>query len=334
MERLFRILTLLTAVSVVSLVAFLLGIQYMIFPVIGTLGIMIYLLGQHLLKESKRVDALFEFSADAMFEIDRSGQILKANERATQIFGYREEELVGMNIDYLVPTSMRLGHAEQRKAYFDHPEQKYMGHRKKSFFASKKDGESLPVEISLSFVKNGKTETVLASVRDISERLQFESESRCDHLTGLLNRFSGEKILQEEIEKARRYNYQLTLIMCDIDHFKKVNDDFGHNSGNEVLIGFAHIFKDVIREVDIACRWGGEEFLVVCPNTNIREAGKLAERLRTTVAAYDFSPVSALTCSFGVATYNKTENFLNLVKRADDALDRAKQGGRNQVASL
>ncbi len=334
MERLFRILTLLVAIAVVSLVALLLGIQYMIFPVIGTLSIIIYLLGEHLLAESKRVDALFEFSADGMFEIDRTGQIIKANDKAKQIFGYSDEELVGMNIDYLVPTSMRLNHAMRRKSFFDHPEPKYMGHRKKSFFAAKKDGESIPVEISLSFLQNGDKETVLAGVRDISERLQIEKEARLDHLTGLLNRFSGEKTLQEEIEKARRYKHHLSLIMCDIDHFKRVNDDFGHNVGDEVLIGFGTILKDVIREVDIACRWGGDEFLVICPNTNIRDAGKLAERLLTTVTAYEFSQVPALTCSFGVSTYNKTENFLNLVKRADDALYRAKQGGRNQVASL
>lgn len=334
MEKLFKILTLLAAVAVVSVLALLLGIQYMIFPVIGVFSIIIYLLGQQLIEESKRVDALFEFSADAMFEVDRSGHIIKANDNAKILFGYSEEELLGMNVDYLVPASLRRGHAEQRKGFFDHPEPKYMGHRKKSFFAAKKDGESIPVEISLSFLKNGDKETVLAGVRDISERLQIEKEARSDHLTGLLNRFSGEKTLQEEIEKARRYKHQLSLIMCDIDHFKRVNDDFGHNIGDEVLVNFANILTDVVREVDIACRWGGEEFLVICPNTNIREAGKLAERLRTTVASFNFSPVPALTCSFGVATYNKTENFLHLVKRADDALYRAKQGGRNKVASL
>lgn len=334
MEKLFRILTLLVAITVVSVVALLLGINYMIFPVIGTLSIIIYLLAEQLFEESKRVDALFEFSADAMLEVDRTGHVVNANHNARKMFGYTEDEFVGMNVDYLVPASLRLKHAAYRKQFFDRPEPTFMGERASSFFAVKKDGDTVPVEISLSFFKSGEKETVFAGVRDVSKSLDIEKEARSDHLTGLLNRFSGEESLQEEIEKARRYKHQLSLIMCDIDHFKRVNGDFGHNIGDKVLSRFANILTDVIREVDLASRWGGEEFLVICPNTNIQEAGQLAERLRTTVASYDFDPIPALTCSFGVATYNKTENFLHLVKRADDALSRAKQYGRNQVSSL
>lgn len=318
----------------VSLVSLLLGIEYMIFPVVGTMSIIIYLLIVQLGKETQRVDALFETSADAMVEVDRSGIILKVNANAVRMFGYSLEEFCGMCVDDLVPQSFRKGHAQKRNDFFQSPEPRYIGNRELALYACDKRGTSFPVEISLSFLKTGERETVLAGIRDISKRLQIEEKARRDHLTGLYNRSIGEKTLGEELEKSRRYGHHLSVIMCDIDHFKQVNDNYGHNVGDDVLILFSKILLETVREVDIACRWGGEEFLVICPNTDKESAFFLAERLREFIAGADFDPVPSLTSSFGVATYKKNENHMGLVKRADDALYRAKQEGRDRVVKL
>ena len=121
--------------------------------------------------------------------------------------------------------------------------------------------------------------------------------------------------------------------MLDIDHFKSVNDTYGHDVGDAVLVKFSEIISQTIRENDVVGRWGGEEFLLICPETYIKQSSELAELLRTRIENSDFPIVGRKTASFGVAAYKEEESITELLKQADNALYQAKENGRNQVIS-
>jgi two-component system, cell cycle response regulator len=160
--------------------------------------------------------------------------------------------------------------------------------------------------------------------------------SNTDPLTGLYNRRYLMEFLEIEVTRAERTIENLSLLMLDIDHFKKVNDIYGHQSGDAVLKAVADVAKGNLRNYDIAARYGGEEFVVVLPNTPLSEASLVAERLRESVQALSFpAPLDGLTTtvSIGVATFPSTQvdSIETLLEKADDALYRAKHAGRNKV---
>ncbi len=152
-----------------------------------------------------------------------------------------------------------------------------------------------------------------------------------DPLTGIMNRRSLRNFAQREISRASRHSQPLSLIFLDIDHFKRVNDTYGHNVGDDVLQTFAKVIKEHSRETDILARWGGEEFIVLAPNSDVDGTRTLAEHLREAIATTHFHVVEKATCSLGVAQWRKGETFESLCTRADVALYKAKEGGRNQV---
>ena len=155
-----------------------------------------------------------------------------------------------------------------------------------------------------------------------------------DSLTGIYNRRKFTEILDYEVQRSKRYHQPLTLLMCDIDHFKQVNDTYGHQTGDEVLIALADVLKARLRKLDVYARWGGEEFIVLLPQTNISAAQLVAEKLRQGIAEINIEDKLQVTASFGVSGFNEDEDIPPLVKRADDALYQAKHDGRNQIAVL
>lgn len=161
-------------------------------------------------------------------------------------------------------------------------------------------------------------------------RGKAELDSRTDSLTGLWNRHHFETEIQREIDRATRYRHPATLLMFDIDHFKNVNDEHGHLAGDEVLKEVARCARDAMRTTDLPCRWGGEEFIVLLPETD-DEAVKAAEHLRQYIEAHVFPPVGRITISVGVAQLRANENLGGWMRRVDAALYRAKARGRNRV---
>ena len=153
-----------------------------------------------------------------------------------------------------------------------------------------------------------------------------------DQLTGVWNRLKLDQIAREEIERARRYQYPISLIFMDVDNFKAINDVHGHGVGDQVLIDVANLVGRQLREADWLCRWGGEEFLVLLPHAGLEAAAELAERLRTAVDAVIPSSGERVTVSIGVAELGVNDALSDLIVRADGALYRAKAGGRDQVA--
>ncbi len=173
-------------------------------------------------------------------------------------------------------------------------------------------------------------------VKDQLQRQNKELErlSVTDRLTGLYNRMKLDQTLNKEIMRFKRYNTPLSLVILDIDYFKKINDTFGHQAGDTVLQSVAVSLKENIRGVDIVGRWGGEEFLVICPETNLTGAKFIAEKLRIAIERQDMDRDTHVTASFGVTEMRNDDEEEDLVRKADNALYRAKKEGRNRVESI
>ncbi len=160
---------------------------------------------------------------------------------------------------------------------------------------------------------------------------QLKSKSITDELTNLNNRREMENNLDYLfIESKKRQDKYFSIIMCDLDDFSEINNNYGHQVGDKVLIEVSNIFKKNIRGSDICGRWGGEEFLILCPEANIKEAYKLAERLRIALEENNFKEVDKVTGSFGVASFSNNESRDGLLNKADKRLYKAKERGKNQ----
>lgn len=162
--------------------------------------------------------------------------------------------------------------------------------------------------------------------------LELERLSVTDRLTGLFNRLKLDVVLTGEIDRASRFTQPFSLILIDIDYFKQVNDRYGHPVGDQVLEQFANILLRKTRKVDTVGRWGGEEFLIICPNTDGAGARQLAESLRVAIEEHNFPIVGRMTASFGVSGFQANDQANDIVARADEALYTAKHDGRNCVA--
>lgn len=171
--------------------------------------------------------------------------------------------------------------------------------------------------------------------RDVTERASLEAElqhqATHDRLTGVCNRLKAEEILEKEKERSDRYGTSFAAVMFDIDRFKAVNDTYGHDTGDAVLRELTRLVASCLRTPDTLARWGGEEFVVVLPETGPSGAERLAERLREAVAEHDIPGPGGVTISLGVAAYRPERPLNTLLKEADDALYRAKRQGRNRV---
>jgi len=158
------------------------------------------------------------------------------------------------------------------------------------------------------------------------------NESLADSLTGLGNRRSFDQNILKEIARARRGDDALSLVMCDLDFFKQVNDTYGHDVGDEVLKSFAKLIASTIRPFDIAARFGGEEFMILMPGADMMQAMSIAERIRYALEHLKLDiPSKRITASFGVATLSSSDSPDSLLKKADLAMYRAKVSGRNKV---
>jgi two-component system, cell cycle response regulator len=173
---------------------------------------------------------------------------------------------------------------------------------------------------------------------DITDRKIAEEKinllATTDCLTGIANRREFTAILEREVARVKRYGKPFSLTMCDLDYFKQVNDTFGHDVGDCVLQAVTKLVKESIRGADVVARWGGEEFMVLMPETDMQASRKAAEKIRRAIARHCFDKVSNLTASFGIAAFEPLDDLHSLLKRADDALYRAKDKGRNRVETL
>jgi diguanylate cyclase (GGDEF)-like protein len=192
------------------------------------------------------------------------------------------------------------------------------------------------IVIGLLLYRQWSVNKLVVQLNHLNRQLEIKSDalsrlSRTDTLTKLHNRLYLEEHLNEERERFGRYGSQFCVIMLDVDKFKDINDLHGHATGDEALKIIAEELKNSIRRNDIVGRWGGEEFLIVCPQTSLDGAVILADTLRDKIALIGQTNIAKLTCSFGVAEIKADEQQERLLARADEALYRAKALGRNRV---
>lgn len=165
----------------------------------------------------------------------------------------------------------------------------------------------------------------------LTSNATLERLANTDRLTGLWNRLKFEEVAQQEVGRAERYGYPLSLVFFDIDHFKEINDRHGHEIGDQVLCRLADRVREHLRDSDSLCRWGGEEFLILMPHTDQQQARQLAEKLRELISSSPLLERQPISASFGIAQLQPGELLRDLVRQADTALYRAKQLGRNRV---
>jgi diguanylate cyclase (GGDEF)-like protein len=208
----------------------------------------------------------------------------------------------------------------------------------------RKDGTLLPVLLTSTAVydASGRYVSSRSTLFDLTERKKWERElerqARKDMLTGLNNRRYFHELAEQELARARRNGEALTLLMLDVDHFKQVNDTYGHDIGDAALKKLSEICTHTFRVIDIVGRLGGEEFAALLPETGTTQALEVAERLRQAVESAGIKladgSIVRFTISIGVASSGATDDKVEkALKRADDALYRAKNEGRNRVCS-
>ena len=289
------------------------------------------------LREREELLGLITSSAhDAIVMIDDSGGLTFWNEAADKLFGYTSAEAMGRNfLALIVPPQSR--YREQYEASLKRLGMAQSGNAGEAVELEivRKDGDECFVELSLSAVQIRGRWHGIGIARDVTDRKRAEEklklQATTDALTGIANRRLFNSFLETEMRRATRHHLPLAVMLMDIDHFKQINDAYGHQVGDGVLVELTRLVSKIIREHDFFARWGGEEFVILSPNCNAENMRLLAEKLRAALETHSFSDISRLTCSFGLTEYSDGDSAENFIGRADAALYRAKESGRNRV---
>lgn len=284
---------------------------------------------------------------DGVITTDRQGIITFINQSGSFILGYENDELENSLFHKSVSGYSIDGEEipENRQFIFSVIDNKRVYKSDETAF-KRKDGAFIPVYTSCApIIEENVCIGTVTAFYDITEQKNYqhslelingllEQQATTDNLTGVFNRQYFNSRLEAELERAKRYDSPVSLIIFDIDHFKRVNDDFGHLEGDNVLKDLSKLVKKKIRPTDLLARWGGEEFVVLVPEHNLATAFIFADRIRIIVENNDFTIPRKVTCSFGVAEFEKSESLSDFLNRADHALYKAKEAGRNRVEAL
>ncbi len=287
-------------------------------------------------KSEKFLDTLLNAIPVPVFYKDRDGRYLGFNNAYETFIGATRDQLIGKSVfDISPPELAKIYHAKDLELYESGEKQRYESRVKDAL------GSIHDVIFSKAVFRDsqGVVSGLIGAVLDITDRKraeQAEERASRDGLTGLYNHRTFYALLKDEISRSERTDQPLSLLMLDIDFFKRVNDTHGHQAGDAILIGISDLLQTEARAIDLVCRYGGEEITIILPGTNELGAMKIAERIRAAVAGrlFDITEGKAINInvSIGVATYPQHVHTLeDFVKAADVALYSAKQGGRNRV---
>lgn len=316
-------------------------------------------LEQQLNTSEQRHRLLLEYASDILWSMRSDGTFKFFNRSVKTLLGYEQEVAMTMSMEaFLAPEAIPVAHeylSRVHQAIANRTEPpKFHGEIRQRC----KDGTLIWTDI-LAFPivdHNGDLSELLGVSRNIEERKQYELELRqardkaeaaqaaleraivelrnlasTDALTGAMNRRQFELALNRQIVSAKRHGEPLCLVMFDIDHFKRINDGYGHSCGDQVLVQVSQIVRNSLREGDVFGRWGGEEFLILLPYCDLENGKKIAEGIRQRFAHYEFPSIGQVTASFGVAQWDRAETSSRWIMRADQAMYAAKGAGRNMV---
>lgn len=272
-----------------------------------------------------------------IFYKDRRGVYLGCNKAFERFIKLSREEFIGKTVYELYPKKLADIYFKMDEEHFNNPGvQVYDGEVRSS------ERESYSVRFHKATFTNeeGEVAGLIGAVLDITKEVEqgryLEKLASYDVLTGLYNRRKGMILLERAIEDSRYKGEELSIIMMDVDHFKRINDLYGHLYGDEVLKKISQVLEDNLRDQDTVFRYGGEEFICSLPKTNKGEALLVAERIRESIIAsftdHEKNTDRYVTASFGVSTYPEDGMSMDqVVNRADDAMYRIKKNGRNGI---
>jgi diguanylate cyclase (GGDEF)-like protein/PAS domain S-box-containing protein len=284
---------------------------------------------------------LVDSAKSVIIRIDTKGKVRFFNKFAQLFFGLEEHEVLGKNIiDIVTPEEGNSGEVfkEMIQDIKFHPDL-YSTYETE---AIRPNGRHVWISWTNGALtsRDGEVTEVICIGSDITERKFAEDEfkrlAHTDILTGLSNRHHFTEKLLTEIHRFNRNHKPFSFIMADIDHFKLVNDTYGHDCGDFVLKKISEVMKDSVRRIDIVGRWGGEEFVMILPETNLTGGRFTAEKVRTNISTNSYNHknhVIAVTMSFGVSLYDHEMVMDEIVTSADRCLYRAKMAGRNRVVT-
>jgi diguanylate cyclase (GGDEF)-like protein len=202
----------------------------------------------------------------------------------------------------------------------------------------KQNGKIYYFSVSIQKLRENTNGNFCVVLSDITQmevyKIQLEHFSKTDELTNIGNRKYFNQNIKKEIERAKRYKTSLSLLMFDLDFFKKVNDTYGHDVGDVVLQEVSKKVKSLLRDTDLFARFGGEEFMIIAPQTTAKQALLLAERIRKNIESLQISPLKQITISIGVTEFKEDDTLETFIKRVDNALYESKDKGRNRVTYL
>ncbi len=284
-------------------------------------------------------ESIVENSMDAVIVTDRNGDIVYWNDAATQLFGYSATAMLGKHVHDILPTYDLRDRANAAFARFKEAGTGPLVGRSIQVTALKKGGDSVDVQFGINVVEVDGERFIYAFIRDISQLMQLqrelEQQASTDALTGILNRRAFLRDADTALGAVVRHKGPLSMLMLDIDHFKRVNDAFGHDGGDTALREFTTRVRLMLRSEDLFGRVGGEEFCVVLPRINsvgaILAAEKVCEIIRRGAIEIGTSRLN-MTVSIGVASLaDSCDTVAVIQRRADEALYDAKRLGRDRV---
>ena len=299
-------------------------------------------------RQLRLYEALLDAIPNPIFAKDAEAHFCFFNRAYEEFFAMKREERLGktvLDLDY-IPLEDRERYQREdldaiERGLEIHYETEYeiQGGKRDALYWSKgiavsgTDEKALVGQI-VDITRVRELEKQLAAKVAELEAAQGELNRLCriDALTGLANRMCFQEQMTANIDFATRYQQPFSVVMADIDHFKNVNDTYGHETGDDVLRAVGRLLRDACRKGDMPARYGGEEFIIILPMARLDAAVLAAERIREGMQALDLLPEGKrITLSLGVAEFRQGEEMKDLVKRADDALYRAKGSGRNRV---
>ncbi len=285
--------------------------------------------------------SLFDLSDAVLFKWnnDKAWSVDSVSKSVQKLLAYTQNDFQSGSISYMEcihPDDLQEvlethKHSIRNKAYFfEH----------KPYRLIRKDGDIKWILHSTIIVRGeyNKITSFLGYLTDITElknkEIELKSISITDQLTKINNRMYTDSILKNQYNRFKRDGEICSIIIIDIDHFKSVNDNYGHLAGDNVLVEFAGVLKSFIRVGDELGRWGGEEFLIILPHTNLKQAMILAEKLKNAINVNEFPTPKHLTASFGVSTFKEDMSINTLMDIADKSLYESKRNGRNRVTAI
>lgn len=288
--------------------------------------------------QTQREKLILSAAPDGVLWVDSHGQISVANPAIETLTGYASSELVGQPVDVLLPEAMRAGHGDAMRRFFLAPSARAMGSMNLRLRC--KDGHLLPVDISLGHFSDGQESAAIAYIRDLSERVAFEETLRqqalTDDLTGLPNRRQFRQRLAVALDAADSHSRPFAVLLLDLDHFKDVNDSFGHATGDDLLVMAGARIRGLLKPSDLLARMGGDEFACLLLDlTDRAEAEALARRLLEALqGAYRLQQQDVYSgASIGLALFPHDSDDLDaLLRYADIAMYQAKLAGRGSYA--